>query len=1093
MNFQPIYRLILRQPPSADPTEAAVLTPPAGAAHADPFQVATHRGVAGFLPYLEPPNGRRARVDPKTKKVDVGPMTLEVADPMLVAPDPSSRWASQFLGDAEGVDALLKTRAEVSESLDGGETFAPYWTGRLQSARGSQSVAYVLTLRDLVDDLSAALFPSFPAPAVAYAFRQPVVPLALRQDWGPFRGGAPAYGSSVTGIVNGWSFTTRDPYWNNVLLTQALVDAAETSTKTTFGSWYGGWELGYPAGRVRVWIEQVGTANAGWAYLRSVSARRVDVDGVWKWVIQSGKYDLAPVGEGQRLGAVPPANWPLFVALYPDPAPSEASPLFIRDVHAAELARDVCLGRFGAMDTDGVTPLSALPIDEASFDALIADPTVVRLRFVITAQTNRKKWLEEAVCRPAGLGLYPGPDGRFRLIDLRTDRPLGELSTIGPPDLIADADGQAFRTTADDAVGLVNATFYADEQIPLRTIALESSETPAPPGGAIRGVSVPLEYLDVAPRALDFGTETMDLDLAGVRALLGKIDPVPGERLRVGQASALSAKARAVAIVDAAVRPFRFGARYLTVRCRRTAVVEATTTGVRVYLDLPRAPDPLTKVHGGARVGLCVERQEDGPTCTLVFLDLGDVAESEAPVLGALTLDAANPHHGVTQQVTRNAAGDAVELQVARTDDGETEAPPDASGEWGPLGTARADGGATFGAQPSRTRIWVRGRSVPAATGRVAVPSAWAYPDAPGYVDTAAYAPPIAVAVANVTAGTADASFTPGEPTLPTQRFLHPAAAWAAWSDADTLGAMLPPGTTAFALLGLESSADWTLGLRHVDPYGGTTEVAALTFAAAGALLVAPRPAGLAPIVPSSVELRLFAADPRFALVVERAPDVAGAPDAGAVVELQTVPGTTRSYADPRDADGSRWHYRLRHRLAGYQDSAPTGWVAATASAAGVDSGNDGSAGSGSEGGGGVVVPEWQAPTIVPVPSQTADTATLRLVIDDPQGRLVDVAFKSREGAAGAETAYAVDPDVPYEASAAIPANDSSVVTGRVRYVGATGNVVTVELPSTFTRGVEGGGAGGGYARPLAGYNLDGAPTVVFGAGLGVVMLPPGV
>jgi hypothetical protein len=76
MVITPIYRVRVFAPRSVDPTETTLLTPRAGGLHADPFRIATARGVAGYQPYMAVPKGRRGRVDPISKKTDIGARTV---------------------------------------------------------------------------------------------------------------------------------------------------------------------------------------------------------------------------------------------------------------------------------------------------------------------------------------------------------------------------------------------------------------------------------------------------------------------------------------------------------------------------------------------------------------------------------------------------------------------------------------------------------------------------------------------------------------------------------------------------------------------------------------------------------------------------------------------------------------------------------------------------------------------------------------------------------------------------------------------------------------------------------------------------------
>ena len=74
------YRLTIYGPKSADSTEATVLTPATSAIHSDAFRVTTEIGVSGWQPYLGLIRGRRGRLNPLTKRTDIGQLTATVLD-----------------------------------------------------------------------------------------------------------------------------------------------------------------------------------------------------------------------------------------------------------------------------------------------------------------------------------------------------------------------------------------------------------------------------------------------------------------------------------------------------------------------------------------------------------------------------------------------------------------------------------------------------------------------------------------------------------------------------------------------------------------------------------------------------------------------------------------------------------------------------------------------------------------------------------------------------------------------------------------------------------------------------------------------------
>jgi hypothetical protein len=128
--FAPQYRLTIRAPKSQDPTEVTVLTPIAGAAHADPFQITTQStAVAGWKPYLGLIAGRRGRLDPLSKRTDVGQLTVTVLDKFAGAPgDQLTRWMTAFLGSLAGVSRMIGLLAYLEEDLGDGTGFQAFFT-----------------------------------------------------------------------------------------------------------------------------------------------------------------------------------------------------------------------------------------------------------------------------------------------------------------------------------------------------------------------------------------------------------------------------------------------------------------------------------------------------------------------------------------------------------------------------------------------------------------------------------------------------------------------------------------------------------------------------------------------------------------------------------------------------------------------------------------------------------------------------------------------------------------------------------------------------------------------------------------------------
>ena len=89
----------------------------------------------------------------------------------------------------------------------------------------------------------------------------------------------------------------------------------------------------------------------------------------------------------------------------------------------------------------------------------------------------------------------------------------------------------------------------------------------------------------------------------------------------------------------------------------------------------------------------------------------------------------------------------------------------------------------------------------------------------------------------------------------------------------------------------------------------------------------------------TGVRLLLTTSDPRNFLEIQRAPDVAGGPDAAHAVTVAMLPGTAVDLIDHLTADGTAYWYRTRQVLEGFSPSPWTSWVAASPANVLVESG----------------------------------------------------------------------------------------------------------------------------------------------------------
>ena len=192
--FSPGYRMTVYEQRSTQSavTEPDILT--ATSPHTDPFKVASLSGISGFQPYLGTVTGRRGKIDPLTKKVTTGQLTVRLLDKKTGTSN-LQRWVTAFLGNAAGRNQLLGCKVYLEETLDGGTTWSPFFVGRIDSTQLDDPLWYSLTIRDFSDDLDMDCFVGRPNAAVSYAAEPLLLPLGVSADYGTMEAVTPLSGT----------------------------------------------------------------------------------------------------------------------------------------------------------------------------------------------------------------------------------------------------------------------------------------------------------------------------------------------------------------------------------------------------------------------------------------------------------------------------------------------------------------------------------------------------------------------------------------------------------------------------------------------------------------------------------------------------------------------------------------------------------------------------------------------------------------------------------------------------------------------------------------------------------------------------------
>ena len=197
-SFLPAYRLTIYRHRSLDATETTVLTPIAGAAHSDEFKVSTITS-SGFKLYLGLPDGRRGRIDPLSKKTDVGEISIGILDVRAGGiTDNLTRWMTAFLGDLGDQNQLGGCKAVLEESTNGGGAWSAFFTGRIASIKLRGKLWYDVRIRDASEQLKGDIFVGAPHPSLTYAQMFSQLPVGILD----FYGGQVALTSPITGTTD---------------------------------------------------------------------------------------------------------------------------------------------------------------------------------------------------------------------------------------------------------------------------------------------------------------------------------------------------------------------------------------------------------------------------------------------------------------------------------------------------------------------------------------------------------------------------------------------------------------------------------------------------------------------------------------------------------------------------------------------------------------------------------------------------------------------------------------------------------------------------------------------------------------------------
>lgn len=839
--------------------DGAVLTPISGAPHSLAFQVATREGIAGYQPYLEIPRGRHGKLDPLKKTTDTGELTLSLLDKRLADSSNLERFVTAYFGDAEGRERLKGCKLVLEQ--DAGSGFQTYFTGRIYTTRVRGKVWADLVVRDLAEDQNHRIFQGLPHKDVAsYATYGNLIPTSrMVNAWGNVGGEAGLRATLKSPPTGAWTGTAyagamlvdiqddyvqRSAWWLRVI-TQDLADLI----------------LGFKkdSRNVRIRAKYTSGTYAGQeGEFLAANPYAPDLSGIWS------ARDFSVKGRPsvlQNIGIKPLPNTDpkylplgsagdkLVLSIHGGKKPTKGNPLWIQDVHAVQLWKDILLGKFGPFKENG-DPSFPIAMDTAAFDALIADPSIPKIRLCITEDGKMNEWVEKYICKIANLSWYLDASGQVVPVDLRIPKALpagAATNKIVDADLAEDADVD-WSVSRASQITRVEVKVFQDILLDRKDPAelyTGDEEFPAARSVPIKTVDHLYIPANLREEAAARGAKPYQVEALGFRYM--------DQEQTAGMSRADWVQRQAQTLANHALGPFGNGAQMVTTTVRRDSTnAGSVMPGTWKILNLTERPNLASNKRGGERLCLCVGREEDGPVVHLDWIDAGPGTVATSPTLGPVSLVTGREKSSVKLDVTLNAATEPVLLEMAVTAVGGAR-PAEDSDLWtfASLVTASAVGHSIAGL-PAGKRIHVRGRTEGTQGEALKLPSPWIAPSTTAYADTTALPTPSGTGVSSITKTTAVLTWTNADTALPLQVLLYQGTVAPTWGDEHVI-LDIPPGSNRAFLENLSGpSVGYFAGVRYLDDRGVPGGVSQVSFTTGSTDPQAPVPVGLALATPIS-------------------------------------------------------------------------------------------------------------------------------------------------------------------------------------------------------------------------------------------------
>ena len=905
------YRLRIRD--VGDTTDALVLTSVRG----------------GTNPVVEqPPSGDGQELDPVLSTVRTGAYTFRMVDPVIVGSSPPSRVITSQLFDAAGRQLLLSRRCYIEVSNDGGGTWPTVLVaGYVMGYRLTTAIVWEFSIGDTrrIENTKQV----FDGTSTTFALRGCLFGGPINGGaWGPIndRGGwkfkVIGVNNPVAGSFSGnvqYQFVSGYKGINDPVTSRysdlvngaaqsvvAMVNQAVQSyyapsvpqvpvTSGYYGSIPPGWgSSGFPGITLRI-AKLVGGANNGMFVAGCITSPG---NGLLPELLLAdarasqsffSMYALWPPGL-----AMPTVGDIHTISCFTE-VPSDVSPVYL-DMHPVDIAT--------GLYTDAGIPYDATAA--ANLKALMGSTLRVAMR--ITQAQTLLNFLENSLFGPFGFASRVSGAGVAQLFSTRLKLATTPTTTIGTNDL-QNASGTIFDNDEQTVVSIVrfrSKIFWAYNP---NTDTDQSSR----PLDSVFDSDSEVRVINNDPNVA-YSTQEIVYEIPGL------IHDVSG----VAQDMNAYTSAIALELFD------RFGRGGPV--CDALAVLAASDTGFQIgdeiYVDPAHFPNLSYRFGDNPSVGariMQVLRRTETPAGPLVkVIDAGSAQQPVTPAaVITIAANAATPRSVAQFTITNAAAINTAATLVVAV-------------QWATGGSSPANG-VNFaryaaGACPTAaiqlppvapgSTVWARARTETPGLR----PSAWT---AWVGVTLTAVAVPTGLSFSPVYQNGAQFNWTNANATDAIDVYVYQGgSAPADWSP--YFVCTLQPGSTSCLVRGLNGpTIQYQGAVCHRDPLTGKIgAVLTGTFTTNSTpVATSPIPLGLEILpttqdasLPTGIVLALYASDPVYDILIQRAPDVAGSP--GAFATIAQVGGDTQIFVDFLPNDGVKRWYKIAHVLSSSTNSA---------------------------------------------------------------------------------------------------------------------------------------------------------------------------